>query len=361
MKARIAFLATKELNGNNITFLENLIKLQEDQFDIDLITGTSIQRNSISDHVNVLVYPWEKSVAVDMRFAFKALYRYLKNNNPSRIINLSHPVLSGLAVAILGLLFRVKYWIRVTGDIYGEKERATGFLARFRRILVYDVVLTFFFKKAEKVFVLGKKTYDDCLKKSYNENKIVLLPQPIDLSYFSKDQQSTNKKKKILNLDVGKKVLLYVGTLHPMKGAENLRHIIQGVLSQSRDFQFIIIGEGPYRESLQQLESHDVRLLGFLGREEVAKYFEVADLFVYPTKTDAMPNVLLESLASGTPIISRHVGEIPTITANLLDTNEEFVQFILKGNYPLDEIPTWFDWEAQRKRYSDGFSILADD
>ncbi len=63
----------------------------------------------------------------------------------------------------------------------------------------------------------------------------------------------------------------------------------------------IIVGDGPARESMQRKYSEAV-WLGYKFGEELAKLYADSDVFVFPSKTDTFGNVLLESIASGTPV-----------------------------------------------------------
>ncbi len=63
----------------------------------------------------------------------------------------------------------------------------------------------------------------------------------------------------------------------------------------------IIVGDGPARESMQRKYSEAV-WLGYKFGEELAKIYADSDVFVFPSKTDTFGNVLLESIASGTPV-----------------------------------------------------------
>lgn len=72
-------------------------------------------------------------------------------------------------------------------------------------------------------------------------------------------------------------------------------------------FQLAILGEGPSRKKLQQqINDHDlascVHLMGF--RSDAPAWYKSADLFVLPSFLEGMPNVLLEAMACGTPVLS---------------------------------------------------------
>jgi glycosyltransferase involved in cell wall biosynthesis len=62
-----------------------------------------------------------------------------------------------------------------------------------------------------------------------------------------------------------------------------------------------VVGSGPQLEQLKQ-KYPDVHFVGSKSGEELARYYSSADVFVFPSKTDTFGLVLLEALASGTPV-----------------------------------------------------------
>lgn len=79
-----------------------------------------------------------------------------------------------------------------------------------------------------------------------------------------------------------------------------------------------IAGTGPERPQLERLVadlrvSESVTFLGRLDRREMAALYRSADAVLNPSRVDNMPNSVLESLASGVPVVSTHVGGVPFI------------------------------------------------
>jgi glycosyltransferase involved in cell wall biosynthesis len=63
----------------------------------------------------------------------------------------------------------------------------------------------------------------------------------------------------------------------------------------------IIVGDGPYRKHLEE-KYKDVEFTGFKTGKELAKYYQMADVFVFPSTWDTFGIVMIESLACGTPV-----------------------------------------------------------
>ena len=82
--------------------------------------------------------------------------------------------------------------------------------------------------------------------------------------------------------------------------------------------RLIIIGSGPEREALERLAarlelSHRVRLVGQIPNDKLRWLFSAADALALCSSREGWPNVLLESMACGTPVIATNVGGVPEI------------------------------------------------
>lgn len=125
-----------------------------------------------------------------------------------------------------------------------------------------------------------------------------------------------------LRSGVDEPLLLAVGQLKEKKGFAYLIEACRLLSERGVSFRLEIIGEGPLRDSLQTsiaragLEG-DVILRGALSHDEVKEAYRRADLFVLPCVTaadgdrDGIPNVILEAMASGLPVVSTVHSGIP--------------------------------------------------
>jgi glycosyltransferase involved in cell wall biosynthesis len=73
-------------------------------------------------------------------------------------------------------------------------------------------------------------------------------------------------------------------------------------------YVFAFAGDGPYLESLRSAAPSSARFMGRLEGDALSTFFASLDLFVFPSTTDTFGNVLLESMASGVPIVAADAG-----------------------------------------------------
>jgi glycosyltransferase involved in cell wall biosynthesis len=109
------------------------------------------------------------------------------------------------------------------------------------------------------------------------------------------------------------------GRLSPEKGHADLLRAIAEIGDRAPAWYFMLCGDGPCRARLQQqihalrLQQR-VRLAGF--RTDIQDIFQAMDLFVLPSHSEGLPNVVLEAFALGKPVIATSVGGVPEIIEN---------------------------------------------
>lgn len=111
--------------------------------------------------------------------------------------------------------------------------------------------------------------------------------------------------------------LLAVGNLVSLKGHD----LMIGALPMMPDVQLRIAGTGPLERHLKALAERlgvaaRVRFLGALSQEELRDYYGAADALLLASSREGWPNVLLESMACGTPVLAPRVWGIPEVVAS---------------------------------------------
>jgi glycosyltransferase involved in cell wall biosynthesis len=205
---------------------------------------------------------------------------------------------------------------------------------------------------ADEFATLGPNGTRRLESRGIQPNRITELPPTIDLGRF--DTEVGNK----IQVPAGRSVLLFVGRLTRLKGRETFERTIPKILESRHDFQFVFVGEVANCLKIPDRYRDYVNVVGEVQPEELAGFYSQADLLVHPTLTEGVPRVLLEALASGTPVVARDVGDVRTVTDNTFLTEDEFVNMVVDfESLSVDEV-TPFSRASLRPAYREFFESL---
>lgn len=131
---------------------------------------------------------------------------------------------------------------------------------------------------------------------------------------WPRDLPSREDARRRLSLE-GRRAVVSVGRLSREKGHDVLIDACAALDPVvRRDAMVVIAGDGPERGRLEARAAAagvTLRCDGF--QPDVAPYYAAADVFVLPSRSEGSPNVLLEALAAGCPIVATGVGGVPEI------------------------------------------------
>jgi len=156
-------------------------------------------------------------------------------------------------------------------------------------------------RRALDVIVIDPETCA-AVKRFAPEVNVTLIPNCVD-------QNSLLSHEK---LATGVKVALFVGWVVPTKGISEL--VEAWSILDPHDWVLRIIGPGDlkYREELfRRLKPNNSEFLGELSHQHAMAEMAACDLFVLPSHTEGFPNVVVEAMALGRPILATSVGAIP--------------------------------------------------
>lgn len=120
-----------------------------------------------------------------------------------------------------------------------------------------------------------------------------------------------------LGIDSTAELIVYAGRLVAEKGLRELVGAMRELVERRPRVELAMIGTGPLHDELAaevaRQTSLRVHLPGALPADGVARWMTAADVFALPSYSEGYPNVLVEALACGRPIVATPVGGIPEI------------------------------------------------
>ena len=121
-----------------------------------------------------------------------------------------------------------------------------------------------------------------------------------------------------------RKLVLFVGNLVPVKGPDVFLKsvsLLQPTADSLQPIVSIIIGEGPMRRDLARAArrwglGETVHFVGIRPHDEVARWMNLADVLCLASRSEGMPNVVIEGLVSGVPVAVTDVGACRELVEN---------------------------------------------
>jgi teichuronic acid biosynthesis glycosyltransferase TuaC len=136
--------------------------------------------------------------------------------------------------------------------------------------------------------------------------RVQVLRNGVDLALFAPQDRAAARRE--LGLDADGPVVLSVGWLIPRKGQD----LAIRAVAAMPEVTLLIVGEGAQAPALKRLAaqlglSGRVRFLGSMPHERLAQVYSAADVLLLASSREGLPNVVLEALACGTPVVTSAV------------------------------------------------------
>lgn len=142
--------------------------------------------------------------------------------------------------------------------------------------------------------------------------RVFVVPNGVDTERFSPTPPDANLRDE-LGLQTGQPVAAIVAALRPEKNHELFLRAAARVAQSRTEARFLIVGDGPRRESLERLAKElrieaNVRFLGTRG--DIPRLLSLASVLVLSSQMEANPVSILEALACGKPVVATRVGSV---------------------------------------------------
>ncbi|MDZ8185157.1 MAG: glycosyltransferase family 4 protein [Nostoc sp. ChiSLP02] len=248
-------------------------------------------------------------VLLDASFVVTSFVPALIGWRPDVILSTSPSLPSCVPVALLGWLRACPVILNLQ-DILPEAAVHVGLLKNKLLIQLFTLLEKFAYRSANKISVIADGFVENLRAKGVEPNKIVQIPNWVDVNFIRPLPQENNPFRTTHNLN-DKFVVLYSGNIALTQGLESVVKAAS-VLRHIKDIVFVIVGEAKGLQRLQQecldCGADNVLLLPFQPRKDLPQMLAAADVGLVVQKKNVisfnMPSKIQVLLASGRALVA---------------------------------------------------------
>ncbi len=292
MKRIVFFINSLKTGGAErvcVTLANNFVEKGIHVVIIVLHLKDSILKSELDPRVGVIDLKSDHA-----RYAIFRLYRWIWKLNPSKIISFSSQ--------LTALLVLVRWISRNSFKIISRNVTNLSKARGLQKSVWHKNIVFFFLMRTyayvDKYIAQTEKMKMDMVRTfSLNPQKIVVIHNPVNPNLLKQYGSNVTRNKEIL----------FVGRLCSEKAIDELLNIFKDFHKVLPEYKLRIVGDGPLKESLQQLAS----TLGFEdaviwegAQIKLAPYYQQARVVVLTSIYEGFPNVLIESVSLGTPVVA---------------------------------------------------------
>lgn len=295
---------------NRATFNKQQFELLKDDYELSLLIPIAFpdwfkHRNEIQQSSTIRYVPYFYLPKFGRRFYSVTMFFsillhsgiWLKHSKPSTIMA-SWAFPEAVAASWLSRLYKTKFFFKVHGsdiNLHGKIP------ARAKQIL-------FAANKAQGILSVSKALAKELVTLGVAKEKIHVIYNGVDHDKFGLTYPSNKTEDYIL----------YIGNLKHDKGVMELIDGFAQISTQYPDLHLVFAGSGMMNNALvscaktHNLENR-VTFLGNVAHDQLPAWVSNAKVLCLPSYNEGVPNVVLESMAAGTPVLATSVGGIPEV------------------------------------------------
>lgn len=183
------------------------------------------------------------------------------------------------------------------------------------KMKVYTWLNLFALRKYDKVIAVSEDLRDFMIQRGVAAGKITVLHNAIDVDAWKRENVPSTIREE-LHIPPQGHVVGVVGRLRYEKDLPTTLQVAQKVIQELPDTYFLLVGDGPDRETLEQQVQNmrltdKIRFLGF--RKDTMKIYAGMDVFASTARIEGTPNTALEAMAMEVPVVYTRVGGVGEI------------------------------------------------
>jgi glycosyltransferase involved in cell wall biosynthesis len=190
---------------------------------------------------------------------------------------------------------------------------------------------------ADRIVCVSQGVKEFCQRSGFAAEKLVVIPNGIEVERWS---SAAAADLRALGVPPGRRVFAFVGRLDKQKGLDRFFAELPRVFQQLHQHDFLVVGDGKLRSALENLAAQfgvadRVHFAGW--QQNIPGVLAASDLLVLPSRWEGMPNVVLEAMAAGRPLVTTQAEGVLELLGNAAEAQSAEVD----------------DWVGLRKKLID--------
>jgi glycosyltransferase involved in cell wall biosynthesis len=276
-------------------------------------SSSGIKESELIDNVEVF-HPRYLSIPGSFRFLYgylfywslKSVVKRIYHDFPFDLIYVLWAYPDGFGTYLIGRLLDKPVFIECLGSDINVFTRS--FLRRF---LICRAL-----KGCSRVITVSQDLKNKLVRLGVPGKKVTVVINGVDTGLFHPTEKRSSRDK--LNLGLEEKIVLFCGNLVEIKGVEYLVEAFSTIAQTEPLAHLYLVGEGYLKEKLVSLAqksfaSEKIHFMGRVEHRQIAMWMNCCDVFCLPSLDEGCPNVVIEALACGKPVVASRVGGIPEL------------------------------------------------
>jgi len=199
-----------------------------------------------------------------------------------------------------------------------------------------QTVFKWFLDKMDCIIGLAPPLVQYALKYAGKKKiKTCVIPNGVELELYKKNLDKKRIFRKIYNLPEEDVIVLYRGRFANVKGVLTLSKIIKKISKEVKNTFFLFVGGGLLKNKIKKILCglRNCRVLDWAPKDRIHHLYIASDIYVLPSKWEAVPITIIEAMASQLFIITSKVGGIPYVLSGypfkiFIDPNNPFELYL---------------------------------
>lgn len=230
-------------------------------------------------------------------------YNQLKDFQPD-VAHFIHPVMIGIP----GMLMAKRMGIPTLASFHLDLAR----MAQHYRLGLLEPVVnkltSLVFNAADYSLAPSNQVMNEMIDIGVRD--VGLWRRGVDGEKFNPRYANNDMRNMLSDGNPDAPILLYVGRLSNEKQIDHIRPVLDAVPNA----RLAIVGDGPARESLQEVFAGTrTKFMGYMTGTALSEAYASADVFVFPSALETFGLVVVEAMAAGLPVVASRVGGIPDV------------------------------------------------